>query len=281
MKRFLALVMMLVMVVCCFAACGQKTEDGKTSDNGDAADNKVIKIGYTIVDPLNYQNEKGELVGFDTDLAKAVFKNLGYEEKNIVFVEIKWESKYTELNAGNIDCIWNGFTANTADDDGTQRKDKVDFSYNYMLNQQAVVVKSDKVNEYTDVATSFDKKVGYAEAGSAGETFATENLKGAVVQGATKQTDALIQVKAGSADFAVVDVVLAKSMCGKGDFSDLSITDIETEAEYYAIGFKKGSDLTAKVNAELVKLAEDGTIAQLGNKYGVSGSVITDYSDQK
>lgn len=273
MKRFLALVMILVMTVCCFASCGQKTEGNK--------DKGVVTIGYTIYEPQNYM-ENGELVGFDTELAKAVFKNLGYEEKNIVFKEIKWDNKYTDLNTDTIDCIWNGFTANVPDDDGTQRKDKVDFSYNYMLNQQAIVVKADKLDTYTNAETSFKDKIGYVEAGSAGETYATETLTGAKVMTAIKQTDAIFEVKAGSADFAVVDILLAKSYCGKGDYADLAIvTAIEADAEYYAIGFKKGSELTAQVNAELVKLAADGTIAKLGEKYGVSNSIITDFSDQQ
>ena len=296
MKKFLTLALALLLAlstVLCFAACNPTGTEAETTAAGASeettgaeegtgeattdTEKKVITVGYTLYAPMNYE-ENGELVGFDTDLAKAVFENLGY---SVQFKLIDWNNKYVDLESGNIDCIWNGFTANTTDDDGVARADKVDFSYNYMLNQQAIVVKADDVAAYTDVATSFVNKIGYAEEGSAGEEYA-KTLTDAVIQTATYQTDALMQVKSGSADFAVVDILLAKSMAGNGDYADLAIvTAIEAPAEYYAIGFKKGSDLTAKVNAELEKLAADGTIATLADKYGVANSAIKDFSDQK
>jgi polar amino acid transport system substrate-binding protein len=89
-------------------------------------------------------------------------------------------------------------------------------------------------------------------------------------------------VNAGTADFAVLDNQLAKSYCGKGDYKDIEIVEgLSSDVEYYAIGFKKGSDLTAKVNAELEKLAKDGTISALAKKYGVENTAITDFADQK
>ena len=79
-----------------------------------------------------------------------------------------------------------------------------------------------------------------------------------------------------------LDAQLAKSYCGKGNYADLEIIDaLSSDVEFYAIGFKKGSDLTAQVNAQLVKLAEDGTIAALAEKYGVANTAITDFSSQK
>ncbi len=113
MKKIIEILMVLCMLFA-FAGCG---------------DEKTIVVGYTIYEPMNYKDADGELVGFDTELAEEVFDNLGYE---VTFQEIVWESKYTDLNSGTIDCIWNGFTCNTADDDGVQRAEKVDFSYNYM-----------------------------------------------------------------------------------------------------------------------------------------------------
>lgn len=242
--------------------------------NGDDTD-KLVTIGYTLYEPMNYE-ENGVLVGFDTDLAKAVFEKLGY---TVQFKLIDWNNKYVDLNAGTVDCLWNGFTANSADDDGIQRSQKVDFSYNYMQNAQAVVVRTD-----SSIATASDLvgKIGYAEKGSAGESYANELLSGSgSVSTATKQTDAILQVRTGAADYAVVDYQLANSMVGKGDFANLKmVSALESESEFYAIGFKKGSDLTAKVNGALVELAADGTIKALAEKYGVANSVILDYSDQ-
>ncbi len=242
---------------------------------------KVITVGYTLYEPMNYE-ENGELVGFDTDLAKAVFEDLGY---TVVFKEINWDAKYVDLNAGTIDCIWNGFTSSGTDEDAqgneANRRDLVDFSYDYMKNYQAVVVKASAKSQYTDFATSFAGKIGYVEAESAGESYA-ENAVGATVNTAKSQMQAIQQVKASAADFAVVDYLLANAIIGKGDFSDLAfVAELNSEAEYYAIGFKKGSDLTAKVNETLEKFGKNGKLAEIAAKYQLDNAVITDYSSQK
>ena len=262
MKKFLAVAMAVLMMAVCFAGCGETKKD-------------TIVVGYTIYAPMNYLDEDGTLIGFDTDLAKAVFTNLGYE---VIFQEIDWNSKYTDLDSNTIDCVWNGFTCNTADDDGILRADKVDFSYNYMENRQVIVVKKD-----SGVASADDLKgkLGVAENGSAGESYA-KGFEGTSYKGFIKQTDCLFEVNAGTADFAVVDAQLAKSYCGKGDYANLVVIDaLSSDVEYYAIGFKKGSELTAKVNEQLDALAKDGTIAKLAEKYGVATTAITDFSDQK
>ncbi|MBR5202463.1 MAG: transporter substrate-binding domain-containing protein [Clostridia bacterium] len=262
MKKIFAVLMAVLMIAVCFAGCGETKKD-------------TIVVGYTIYAPMNFEDENGELVGFDTELAKAVFTNLGYE---VMFQEIQWESKYTDLDSNTIDCVWNGFTCNTADDDGVLRSEKVDFSYNYMENRQVIVVKKD-----SGIASAEDlkEKLGVAESGSAGEAYA-KGFEGITFKGFTKQTDCLFEVVSGTADFAVVDAQLAKSYCGKGDYADLVIVDsLSSDVEYYAIGFKKGSELTAKVNEQLDALAKDGTIAALAEKYGVSNTAITDFSDQK
>ena len=260
MKKTIALLMVVAMLFC-FAGCG--------------AQEKTVVVGYTIYEPMNYLDEEGNLIGYDTELAEAVFENLGYE---VVFQEINWDNKYTDLNSGAIDCVWNGFTANTSDDDGVARADKVDFSYNYMENRQVVVAKKD-----SGIATAADLngKYGAAESGSAGETYG-KDFEGANIKGFTKQTDCLLEVVSGTADFAVVDAQLAKSYAGNGDYADLVIIEeLSSEVEYYAIGFKKGSELTANVNEQLEKLAEDGTIEALAEKYDVANTAIKDFSDQK
>ena len=263
MKKLFAIALALILVLSCFAACGKKAEETKT-----------VVVGYTLYAPMNYM-EGDKLVGFDTDLAKAVFEGMGYE---VIFQEIDWDARYTDLASGTIDCIWNGFTANSTDSDGVMRSEKVDFSYNYMENRQVIVTKAD-----AGIATAEDLsgKMGSVESGSAGESYA-ETFEGANIKGATKQTDCLMEVNSGAADFAVLDAQLAKSYVGKGDYAGLTIVeDLSSDVEYYAIGFEKGSELTAQVNAQLEKLAADGTIAKIAEKYGVTNTTITDFSDQK
>ena len=236
---------------------------------------KTITIGYTDYPPMNYENEAGELVGFDTELAKAVFEDLGYKVR---FKLIDWANRYTEVNSGTIDCIWNGFTANCPDDDGVERADKVDFTYNYMTNAQCIL-RLDTAVDVTDKAQFEGKSIAY-EASSAAESFVAD-ITGANLKAVTSQMDAVREVNAGTAQYAVVDLLLAKSIAGQGDFSKIVINQgIEIAAEYYAIGFKKGSDLTAKVNEKLVAYAANGKLATLAKKYNLSSQVITDYSDQ-
>ena len=263
MKKMIAVLLSLVLILGCFAGCKA------------ASSNKTVVVGYTVYAPMNYFDDAGNLIGYDTDLAKAVFEGMGY---TVLFQEIDWDSKYTDLNSGAIDCVWNGFTCNTADDDGIQRADKVDFSYNYMENRQVIVAKAD-----AGIASAADLsgKIAAVEAGSAGETYA-KTFEGVTVKTFTKQTDCLLDVLSGTTDFAVLDAQLAKSYAGKGDYADLTIVDgLSSDVEYYAIGFKKGSKLTDKVNDQLEKLAKDGTIADLAAKYDVANTAITDFSDQK
>ncbi len=239
---------------------------------------ETIVVGYTLYEPMNYLDDEGNLVGFDTELAKAVFEKLGY---NPVFKKIEWSNKYTELDGGTINCIWNGFTANTADDDGVARSAKVDFSYNYMRNKQVIVTTAELAATVTDTS-SLAGKIGAVETGSAGDTLLTDTLTGAVRSGVTSQLDAMRDLSLGTADFVVVDDQLARTYVGKGDYAGLVIVEaVSGTEEFYAIGFKKGSDLTAKVNQALEELAADGTIAKLAEKYGVSNTAITDFSDQK
>jgi polar amino acid transport system substrate-binding protein len=262
MKKRMAKIMGLVlasMSVASLAGC----EEGKT-----------VTIGYTEYAPMNYEDGNGKLVGFDTELAKAVFKDLGYKVR---FKLIEWGNKYSELSSGTIDCVWNGFTANCADDDGIQRADKVDFSYYYMTNAQCIL----RLNATADVTSKSDftgMAIAY-EASSAAEVF-VKNITGANLKAVASQMDAVREVNAKTAQYAVVDLLLAKAVAGKGDFANLTINQgIEIAAVYYAVGFKKGSELTAKVNDKFVEYAENGKLLTLAEKYGLSNQVITDYSD--
>ena len=269
MKKLIAMILAILMMAACLTACQPATQ-------GDEA-KKTLTCGVTIFENMNEQDANGNWIGFESEFAMEVGKILNMDVK---FQIIEWTQKYNELNSGAIDCIWNGFTANSSDN-GIKRSELVDFSYGYMLNQQCIVVKQDRVAEFTDAA-ALSGKTACVEGGSAGEAYATSVTDADKVSKATAQINAFPEVKSGAVDFAVVDILLAQNICGKGDYTDLAIVEaIELESEIYAIGFKKGSELTAKVNAQLEALAADGTIAKLAKEYGVENTAITDFSDQK
>lgn len=231
----------------------------------------VLVVGYTDYEPMNYKDDNGVLTGFDTELAQETFTRLGY---TVRFKEIEWGNKYMELDGGTIDCIWNGFTWNCADDDGTNRSDKIDFSAPYMQNAQCVVRGANET-ELTDAA-QFDGKSVAFEGGSAGESY-VGGIEGVTInkKDVTSQMDAIKAVNTGTAQYAIVDVLLAQKLAGKGDYTNLVINGgIAIEKEEYAVGFKKGSELTAKVNGVFKTLAENGFAATLAEKYGLTNSLL-------
>ena len=265
MKKIISLVLALVMCAFVFVSCSKPDEAGE----------KLI-VGYTLYDPMNYEDEAGNLVGFDTELAQKVAEKLGVE---VEFKLIEWKNKYLELESGNINCVWNGFTYNCADDDGIQRSDKVDFSVAYMNNEQCVVVRKADLATLNTADALKDKK-GAAEEGSAGEGV----VKGFITDeanyvGCDAQTNTLTELLGNQVNFVVIDKTMAKSIIGKGDYADLAIADgIQIEAEKYAVGFKKGSELTAKVNDAIKQLAAEGVLMDLAVKYGLENYVITNYN---
>ena len=217
-------------------------------------------IGYTVYEPMNYTDADGNFTGFDTELATAVCEKLGVEPE---FVEINWDTKVVELDAKSIDCIWNGMTltddimANTA----TTKA--------YAKNAQVVVVK-DGI-DYSSTADLVGKTV-VAEAGSAGEAAieGDENLAQADYVSKSVQTDCLMEVAAGTADAAVLDLTLANAMIGEGtDYASLKIVD-ELNAEEYGVAFRKGSDTAAAVDAVFDELKADGTMQALADKYDLA-----------
>lgn len=221
----------------------------------------TLVIGITIYDPMNYYDADGNLVGFDTEVAQAVCEALGLEP---VFQEIEWDNKVLELNSKNIDCIWNGMTVTE------ELGQSIDFSIPYSENVQVCVIHQDNADVYTDSDSINAAGVSIgAEAGSAGEAAAEENFPNAELVATSAQRDCFMELKSGTIDVAVLDRTLAESTTGEGtSYTDLMvIPDLELTHEEFAIGLRKGSDLTDKINAELEALAADGIIAAIAEKY--------------
>ena len=276
MKKLISMALVAGMAVS-LAACGgaassapavDSAASGAASTTEAAADSDLayiqgkgkMTIGYTVYEPMNYTDAEGNFTGFDTELATAVCEKLGVEPD---FVEINWDTKIVELDAKSIDCIWNGMTltdeimANTA------------CTKAYAKNAQVVVMKADA--DYTSTADLVGKTV-VAEAGSAGESAIQDDgsLSQADYISKSVQTDCLMEVAAGTADAAVLDLTLATAMIGDGtDYANLTIKD-ELNAEEYGVAFRKGSDAAAAVDAAFDELKSDGTMQKLSDKYSLS-----------
>ena len=278
MKKTIALLAALSLSVSLLAGCGSSASSSaaasseaassEAASSSAAADgdldyikgNGKMVIGYTVYAPMNYTDDEGNFTGFDTELATAVCEKLGVEPE---FVEINWDTKIVELDAKSIDCIWNGMTltdeimANAA------------CTKAYAKNAQVVVVKDG--TEYASTADLVGKTV-LAEAGSAGESAIQddENLSQADYVSKSVQTDCLMEVAAGTADAAILDLTLANAMIGEGtDYANLKIVD-ELNAEEYGVAFRKGSDAAEAVNAAFYELKTDGTLEALAAKYDLA-----------
>ena len=274
MKKLISTVLALGMAAG-LAGCGSSaaatpasTADTVSSESAAAADTDLayiqgkgkMTIGYTVYEPMNYTDADGNFTGFDTELATAVCAKLGVEPD---FVEINWDTKVVELDAKSIDCIWNGMTLT---DDIMQNTATTKA---YAKNAQVVVVKDG--TDYTSTADLVGKTV-VAEAGSAGEAAieGDENLAQADYVSKSVQTDCLMEVAAGTADAAVLDLTLANAMIGEGtDYADLKIVD-ELNAEEYGVAFRKGSDAAAAVDEAFDALKADGTMQALADKYDLA-----------
>lgn len=243
------------------AASGSTAAAAADSDWAYISGKGTLVIGITIYDPMNYYDADGNLVGFDTEVAQAVCESLGVEA---VFQEIEWDNKVLELNSKNIDCIWNGMTVTE------ELGQSIDFSTPYSENVQVCVIHQDNADVYTgiDSINAAGVSIG-AEAGSAGEAAVQENFPNAELIATSAQRDCFMELKSGTIDVAVLDRTLAASTTGEGtSYTDLMvIPDLELTHEEFAIGLRKGSDLTEKINAELEALAADGTIAAIAEKY--------------
>lgn len=284
MKKFFALLLALCMVFA-LAACGEPAasdpsdapeseapadvtepadEGGDTaeSDMAYVQDKGTLVVGITNFEPMDYQNESGEWVGFDADLAKAFAESLGVE---VVFQEIEWESKVMELDGKTIDVVWNGMTLTD------EVLSAMECSNAYCNNAQVVVLPAAEAENYPDAASMAELSFA-VESGSAGEDMAIEN--GFNYTPVIDQATAVLEVSSGTCQAAIIDSLMAAAMVGEGtNYADLTYT-ISLNSEEYGVGFRKGSDLAAALNEFFVTAWADGTIQELAETYGVTAALI-------
>ena len=256
MKRILA---MMVALMLCLCAVGFAEAD---SDLAYVQANGKLVVGITDFEPMDYKDEAGEWIGFDADLARAFAKSLGVD---VEFIEIDWDNKIMELDNKSIDVVWNGMTL-TED-----VKAAMETSNAYANNAQVVIVPVDVAEQYQTAESIAELNIA-VENGSAGEEVVSA-LGYATTEVAT-QADALMEVAAGTSDAAVIDSLMAAAMVGEGTgYANLTYT-VGLNSEEYGAGFRKGSDLAAKLNEFLKAAWDDGSMMAIAETYGVQAAII-------
>ena len=257
MKKMIALLLVLVLALSLLTACGGSASK---SDLKAIKDNGKIVVGITDYAPMDYKDENGEWTGFDAEFARLFAKELGVDCE--FFVISDWGKKFLELETKQIDAVWNGMTITE------EAKLNASVSDPYVINAQVLVMKADAVANYPDTASIADLAVA-VENGSAGQSAAEEagvkNIVPVQDQGA-----ALMEVAAGTSDACVIDITMANAMTGEGtSYADLT-SGISLTSEEYGVAFRKESDLTAAFNEFMDKIAADGTLQALADKYSLT-----------
>ena len=249
-----ALVMMLTMVCCAFAA--DQTDAEYVKEKG------TLVVGITDFAPMDYKDEDGNWIGFDADMAAAFAEYLGVE---VEFVEIEWDNKVLELNSKSIDCVWNGMTLTD------EVMAAMTCSNAYCNNAQVVIVPADQADKY-QTAEDCAELVFAVEAGSAGEAEIT--ALGYECTPVQSQASALMEVAAGTCDAAVIDSLMAAAMVGEGtSYENLTYT-AALNSEEYGVGFRTGSDLAELLNDFFKAAYEDASLQECAETYGVQAALI-------
>ena len=281
MKKFFALLLALCMIFA-LAACGEPASEPSEAPASEAPASEApaseepaaerdmayvqekgsLIVGITEFEPMDYQNEAGEWIGFDADLARAFADSLGVEA---VFQVIEWDNKVMELDGKTIDVVWNGMTLTD------EVLSAMECSNAYCNNAQVVILPADSAEDYPDAASMSELNFA-VESGSAGEAMAIEN--GFSYTPVVDQATAVLEVSSGTCQAAIIDSLMAAAMVGEGtSYADLTYT-ISLNSEEYGVGFRKGSDLAAALNEFFVDYYAAGTMQELAETYGVSAALI-------
>ncbi len=283
MKKILAILLALVLVIGLFAGCSadnQKTEeidynlddafsavsfsalDISDDDINYIKEKGTLVVGITDFEPMDYKDANGNWIGFDADMATAFAKWLGVK---VQFVEIDWDNKIFELDGKSIDCVWNGMTLTD------EVKAAMATSNAYCNNAQVVIVSADKADQYNTVEAC--KELVFAvEAGSAGAEIAAEN--GFKVTEVKDQATTLMEVSAGTCDAAIIDKLMAAAMVGEGtSYAKLTYT-VDLNSEEYGVGFRKDSKMADALNEFLKQANANGLTQVIAEQYGVQAAII-------
>ena len=248
-------------LVACSGTAQNKTAETKATKSTLDKDQLVIGFDDTFV-PMGFKDESGKVVGFDVDLADAVAKKLN---KKVTFQPIDWTMKENELNNGNIDLIWNGYSITD------ERKEKVEFSKPYLNNTQVIVTLADSnIKSKADLA---GKRVG-AQTGSTavdavsadGDTI--KSFDGGNLVTFEDNNAALMDLEAKRLDAIVVDEILARYYMKARGSEKYKILDENFGKEQYGVGIRKGdTKFVDAFNKALDEVIADKTAGEISKKW--------------
>lgn len=243
------------------AAESSETSAEAASEASESSAEGTFTVGFDQdFPPMGFVGDDGEYTGFDLELAQEVASRLGLE---YVPQPIAWDAKDMELEAGTIDCIWNGFTMNG-------REDAYTWSDPYMDNSQVFVVAADSgISTLADLAG----KVVEVQTDSSAEAALKDNQELSssfgTLQTVADYNTAFMDLEMGAVDAIAMDVIVAGYQIEqRADGDNYVILDETLAAEEYGIGFKKGNEeLRDKVQTALEEMAADGTMAEISDKW--------------
>lgn len=256
-KKNVLIVLLLSMAAFIISGCGESAKDNSWE--------KVKEKGQFVLGlddsfpPMGYRNEKGEIVGFDVDIAKEVCARLQIKLK---LQPINWDAKEQELNSGKIDCIWNGFTITA------ERQNNLLFTAPYMKNRQVLIVNAG--SPFRSLADLKGKKLGLQAGSSAADALNSATDFKASLQEVVEFDDnmmALMDLEKGGIDVVLMDEIVARFYI-KNKNKQYQVLDEELASEDYGIGFrKKDQKLMEKIQNTLEEMAADGTLAKISAKW--------------
>lgn len=264
--RKLKFLITLIITVLISTGCASGGKEKPRKDNwNDFQTYKKVVIGFdnTFV-PMGFQDKSGKNIGFDIDLANAVFEKYGIK---VEWQAINWDLKETELKNGNIDLIWNGYSKTE------ERESVVQFTKQYMVNEQVIVVKKSK--NIKSISQLKDKVLG-AQNGSSG--YDTFNEKPEVLKNIVKNNDAtqyesfneaLIDLENNRIDALLIDRVYANYyLKQQNKLADYSILNAGYDSEAFAVGARKADiTLVNKINEAFYELYKTGKFQEISNKW--------------
>ena len=211
---------------------------------------------------MGFRDDKGELVGFDVDLAEEVFNRIGFE---VEFQPIDWSMKETELNSGNIDVIWNGYSITE------ERKEKVNFTQAYLKNKQIIITLADSsINNKEDLK---GKKVAVQNGSSTLEAINKEPEIVATFEGGEPvlfdtNNEAIMDLEAKRVDAVVSDEVLARYYIKQKNPEEYKVLEDNFGEEEYGIGIRKEDKrLIEEINNTLNEMKKDGSYQKVYEKW--------------